>query len=147
MDLVRQRQNRAWECTLTTEDEDEVLNAAANAVAGEKRAAADLRNAIFAHRISSMDPSATLSVRPMSGLQAAQQMELFGCVSGYRKITVGDIPEEPGDGLAKTLAAALSTAPLRDVEFDGILALGDVLVYYVRGLLVDEPKLTSTRTP
>lgn len=116
-----------------TRDEIEIVRMTGILNASVESHVAQLSSALFRHGEETSDPGAQLSTRPLDDLAAASMADAIGKVSGYRPIRFSDMYEKTEADIDQLIAASLTKAPLSNVTWEAVWALGKVVVVYVSG--------------
>jgi hypothetical protein len=126
---------------VTTDDNDtiEVTRIRGVMRSAEERAVGDLVRALETHRDEVGDPQAMLAVEAIDDGAAAAMLDSSGAVSGYRKVSLEELFGKSEMEFEADLAAALTSYPLARMEYEAVWAMGQVIIFYVRGEEQNQP--------
>lgn len=91
--------------------------------------------AIHEHTKETFDQEANIGALPLTDGQAVSMMDSQGRVSGYRLVQIKEMLETSAGQFEALLAEKLSEGELEDLRHESVWAMGDVVMFYVSGVL------------
>ena len=121
---------------MTTEEESVTDRLRIDSILPGDQAAAEraLSRALVVHQRIAED-MAQLIMQPLTGIQAANQVEHSGHVAGYLPIRLS-ILADISEAFTDYLASQLCEEPLTGLQYEGVWSMGDVVVVYAFAQLV-----------